>query len=329
MGRLRLIGTIGVIAIAIGPTQATSLRAQNTIISREEFLATEWRLYGVVFAMHPPGGFPITFRPDGSLLTRNFLYTTTWSLSDGVLRLSGSNGEPYYRLDWVPYAGAFLDCRGPGMPSHVIYPTRSRGVRLLDVRCPNSPPLHAPRQETPVACRLDVVPDTARQGESVEFHYSITSSGAQRVSGRYFRLDEETFGHSLRLRSSTGQAYRFLRTNAFSYLLHLDADEGGVTPQTYRFAFPDPDRTDRARLVSADDWNRVWSPGDATMMKRRAAVFDAGETTVPVGSYEVSADLPAEIFRTRDRVGVRNAPISSWRGVTSVRCEPARLTVIP
>lgn len=327
MGRIIPASMLNVIVVTIGFAPMTSLCAQDTIISREAFLAREWRLTGMIFPMLPPGGYPITFRHDGSLLSRNLQSATTWALSNGVLRLSGSNGEDYYRFQWVADAGLFRQCPGAAVPPLIIFPVGS-GASTLGIRCPDSTPLHPPRREAAVTCRLRVVPDSVRHGEPIEFRYEITSADSQRVSGRYFRLDEEAFGHSLRLRDASGADYRFLRTAEASYLMHFAADDGDVTPRTYRFVFPTP-RGEYARLVPADIWRRVWTLGDTANARLRAARFSTGATAVPPGDYEIDAELPRDIFRTRDRIGDRDRPIIGGPGIAPVRCEPARLSVTP
>lgn len=177
-----------------------------------------------------------------------------------------------------------------------------------------------------VACELDVAPDRIRMGDAVEFRYLITSTPSQRISGRSFRQDEELFGHSLRLRATTGAEYRFLRTTMFSYLGHLTADPGEATPKTYRFAFPNAYNFDYARLVPAPDWRDPRSQSDSTLVKSYATVWDAGVRLLPLGTYDVSAELFVEILHPRDST---NRDLQDISTLQRIRCRPTRLVVAP
>jgi hypothetical protein len=110
----------------------------------------------------------------------------------------------------------------------------------------------------------------------------------------------------------------------FSYVVLPQPDTGEVTPRTYRFRFPTDHRSDFARLVSARDWNRVWSFRDSAAYAERQRVFTAGATTSPPADYNVSAELSFHIFWTADRGRNGIAPMTD-----ALACTPARLVVSP
>jgi hypothetical protein len=318
-----MLRRLGILVGIVAATAATStLSAQDPTISREDLIDGGWRLGGMIFATMPVGGFPITFRDDGTVLTQNLRSVSTWSLTDGVLRLHDTAGAVYYRFDWLPRKRVFRDCLMPSEPSLVIFQNEPFSLDVLSVRCENGAP--EPSRTFGVSCRLEVVPARIREGEAVEFRYVIASPDSQRVSGRYVRLDEETFGHSIHLRTDSGEHYRFLRTSFFSYLATLDTDTGDVTPQTYHFRFPARYASDNARLVTARDWNHVQSANDSASNAGRERVFAAGATSIPPGSYMISAELSYQLFWTRDRFRDGNYPEAD-----ALRCTPARLVVSP
>jgi hypothetical protein len=169
-----------------------------------------------------------------------------------------------------------------------------------------------------IECRLEVVPAHVRRADTVEFRYVLTGPAGERVSGRYLHEDEELFGASLRLRTASGEEYRFLRTPYWSYRGYLEVDEGEPLPGTYRFRFPLSWHADRARVVPAR--------GVATGFPATTTAFDSGARELPIGSFEITAVLPSWVLRTADRV--RDGALVLPR-LDSIPCRPARLVVSP
>ena len=101
------------IAASYGAAQTVGQTPKEPI-SREVFLRTEWGFYSESIPVgFPPGGFPITFREDGSIEPFNLSLITRWSLTDGILELSADPrfGAGPIRFEWRE-PGVFLSCSG-------------------------------------------------------------------------------------------------------------------------------------------------------------------------------------------------------------------------
>jgi L-ascorbate metabolism protein UlaG (beta-lactamase superfamily) len=148
--------------------------AQDAVISREEFLKTEWRLTGMIFPMMTPGGYPIVFHPDGALITENLSGARSWSLDGGQLTLSGTR-RPFYRFRWAPHVRAFLSCEGKGVPSMIISPHRSH--LSLNVPCHEARTGSAGNAAVPEVSLPTLVPQAteAPQDTTVLLRYLGTS----------------------------------------------------------------------------------------------------------------------------------------------------------
>src|SRR5262245_15286024 len=103
------------ISLSCGTVRPASQTARTEPISRETFLATEWGFGAEVISIAPPReGFPMTFREDGSIEPFNLSGITRWSLTDGILELSGrdSGAGPRpvpLRFEWRD-PGVFWSC---------------------------------------------------------------------------------------------------------------------------------------------------------------------------------------------------------------------------
>jgi hypothetical protein len=98
-----------------------AVTANQAVMTRETFLATKWRLTGLAFAVAPRDGFPITFHPDGTVMTSNLGGITKWSLRDDELELSGNQRIQVIRLKWLSDRGVFRHCPVPSrMPLYVF-----------------------------------------------------------------------------------------------------------------------------------------------------------------------------------------------------------------
>jgi hypothetical protein len=100
-----------------GVVQTADQRDKTEPISREAFLATEWRFGAEVIPAPRGDGFPLTFRADGSLERMNMSGINRWSLDDGILELSSSNsrkGERSIRFEWGA-PGVFRSCSRTAM----------------------------------------------------------------------------------------------------------------------------------------------------------------------------------------------------------------------
>ena len=98
-----------------------AVTANQAVMTRETFLATKWRLTGLAFAVAPRDGFPITFHPDGTVMTSNLGGITKWSLRDDELELSGDQRTQVIRLKWLSDRGVFRHCPVPSrMPLYVF-----------------------------------------------------------------------------------------------------------------------------------------------------------------------------------------------------------------
>jgi len=102
-------------------TTPPAVTANQAVMTRETFLATKWRLTGLVFAVAPLDGFPITFHPDGTVGTSNLGGITRWSLRDDELVLSGDQRTQVVRLKWLHDRGVFRHCPVPSrIPLYVF-----------------------------------------------------------------------------------------------------------------------------------------------------------------------------------------------------------------
>jgi hypothetical protein len=118
MGRRLLIVAITATALTLPP----AVTASQAVMRRETFLATKWRLTGLVFALAPSDGFPITFHPDGTVVTSNLGGITRWSLRDDELVLSGDHRTQVIRLKWLPDRGVFRHCPVPSRIPLYVFP---------------------------------------------------------------------------------------------------------------------------------------------------------------------------------------------------------------
>jgi hypothetical protein len=115
----------GLLFVAIAATVLTTppaVTANQAVITQETFLATKWRLTGLVFAAAPLNGFPITFHPDGTVMTRNLGGITRWSLRDDELELSGDQRTQVIRLKWLPDRRVFRHCQVPSKIPLYVFP---------------------------------------------------------------------------------------------------------------------------------------------------------------------------------------------------------------
>ena len=118
MGRRLLFVAIAATVLTTPPV----VTANQAVMTRETFLATKWRLTGLVFAVVPLDGFPITFHPDGTVVTNNLGGITTWSLRDDQLVLSGDQHTQVIRLRWLPDRGVFRHCPVPSRIALYVFP---------------------------------------------------------------------------------------------------------------------------------------------------------------------------------------------------------------
>jgi hypothetical protein len=148
MGRQLLFVAVA-ITMFIGPPPAGRPQTTTTAgagrseaaaqgsITREQFLATTWRLTGGMFSMLPRDGFPIAFRPDGTILARNLGGFTTWSLDDDELVLSGDRYSQVIRLKWLPERGVFRNCPVPARIPLFVFPEATADP--LSIGCSDVP----------------------------------------------------------------------------------------------------------------------------------------------------------------------------------------------
>lgn len=118
MGKRLLVVAIAATVITTPP----AVTANQAVMTRDTFLATTWRLTGLVFAAAPRGGFPITFHPDGTVVTSNLGGITRWSLRDDELVLSGDERLEVIRLRWLPDRGVFRHCPVPSRIPLYVFP---------------------------------------------------------------------------------------------------------------------------------------------------------------------------------------------------------------
>jgi hypothetical protein len=180
--RFKAIGVAA--AIGLGCASPGRSHAQDTAISRRELLATDWRLSSMVFPMRPG---PITFRPDGTVITRNLGRITRWLLSYGVLHLSDSHGDDAYRLHWVPELRVFRVCR---QPASVFLLPVSLTTNPTTRRCDTDPAI-LDQQDSTISCRVEVVPNKVSERDTVVAALlAITSTAASLLPAwRASRID--------------------------------------------------------------------------------------------------------------------------------------------
>ena len=118
MGRRLLFVSIAATVL----TTPLAVTANQAVMTRETFLATKWRLTGLVFAVAPLDGFPITFHPDGTVVTSNLGGITRWSLRDDELVLSSDQRTQVIRLKWLPDRGVFRHCPVPSRIPLYVFP---------------------------------------------------------------------------------------------------------------------------------------------------------------------------------------------------------------
>jgi hypothetical protein len=118
MGKRLLVVAIAATVLTTPP----AVTANQAVMTRDTFLAATWRLTGLVFAAAPRGGFPITFHPDGTVVTSNLGGITRWSLLDDELVLSGDQRIEVIRLKWLPDRGVFRHCPVPSRIPLYVFP---------------------------------------------------------------------------------------------------------------------------------------------------------------------------------------------------------------
>jgi hypothetical protein len=131
-----------VFVVAIEATVLTmplAVMANQAVLTRDTFLATKWRLTGLVFALVPRDGFPITFHPDGTVVT-NLGGITRWTLRDDELVLSGDRPTSVIRLKWLPDRGVFRHCPVPSKIPIYVFPEAIKDpVYPLSIGCGDVP----------------------------------------------------------------------------------------------------------------------------------------------------------------------------------------------
>jgi hypothetical protein len=126
--------------VAIAATVLTAppaVTAAQTVMTREAFLATTWRLTGPMFAVAPRDGFPITFHPDGTVVTSHLGGITRWSLRDDELVLSGDQRTQVIRLKWLPDRAVFRLCPVSSRIPLYVFPEAT--TNPLDIGCDDVP----------------------------------------------------------------------------------------------------------------------------------------------------------------------------------------------
>jgi hypothetical protein len=125
MGHQEFFGAVAITLLVGLPAAGRSESAVQGAITTEKFLATTWRLTGNVFSIMPGTGFPITFYPEGTLVTGNLGGITNWSLENGELVLSGERW-PAMRFKWLPERGVFRHCTLPSRAAFFVFPEGSK-----------------------------------------------------------------------------------------------------------------------------------------------------------------------------------------------------------
>jgi hypothetical protein len=126
--------------VAIAATVLTTLpavTANQAVMTRATFLARKWRLTGLVFSLTPIAGFPITFHPDGTVVTSNLGGITRWSLRNDELVLSGDQRAQVIRLKWLPDRGVFRHCPVPSRIPLYVFPEATPNP--LSIGCDDVP----------------------------------------------------------------------------------------------------------------------------------------------------------------------------------------------
>lgn len=126
--------------LALAATVLTTpavVTANQAVPTRDTFLATKWRLMEPAVSILPLDGFPITFRPDGTVVTRNLGRITRWSLDGDELLLSDDERIRVMRLKWLPGHGVFRDCRIPSKIPLYVFPQSMKDP--LSIGCDDVP----------------------------------------------------------------------------------------------------------------------------------------------------------------------------------------------
>jgi hypothetical protein len=95
-------------------------------LTPERLTATEWRVFSDVGPALSNDGYPIRFRPQGTVETATLARVTQWTLNaGGELELQEKDGESVWVLHWFPAQGLLVSCAGPphaAMPPLVLAP---------------------------------------------------------------------------------------------------------------------------------------------------------------------------------------------------------------
>lgn len=84
----------------------------------ERLTAQEWRLFSDVFPMLPGEGYPIRFRPQGTVETANLARVARWALNGASeLELRAEDGTTLWTFRWYPEKNLLVSCpRSPRSP---------------------------------------------------------------------------------------------------------------------------------------------------------------------------------------------------------------------
>ncbi len=97
----------------------------------DQLVAGQWRLFSPVFAALPAGGYPIGFRGDGSVQTRNLAGVTGWSMpASGRLELTGG-GRVIYGFTWSERFAAFRRVDAEGVAAALSMVIAPAGLETL------------------------------------------------------------------------------------------------------------------------------------------------------------------------------------------------------
>jgi hypothetical protein len=132
MGRQLLVVVIAATVLA-----TPAVTANQAAMARDTFLATTWRLTGLGFSAVPLAGFPIRFRRDGTVETRNLSGITKWSLHNDELVLSDEAQSQTIRLKWLPERGVFRHCPVPSKIPLYVFPEAIKDP--LSIGCDDVP----------------------------------------------------------------------------------------------------------------------------------------------------------------------------------------------
>jgi uncharacterized protein YndB with AHSA1/START domain len=90
-------------------TEAEIRQAEAVAMSRR-LVDEDWRLYSLTFSARPAGGYPIDFKSNGRLVTKNLALTNEWRFAvGGTLTLGSSAHETTLVLEYDSDADAFFD----------------------------------------------------------------------------------------------------------------------------------------------------------------------------------------------------------------------------